>query len=261
MGTKLLTLQWLNPHHFIVLMSLAAGCCFIASYSLSVSMGFVAPVWPAISSTGTRPPASCVFALLLTLSSFFLVACVYIRHGHMEKFLIKDVENHHIINDVAMFLGFLSAFGMTMVGSFQVKFSHVVIWHYLGAFLAFFFGSIYCWLHTYLCYTTGYTTRGVLFFRACLSVFTSAGFMLFILMGQLASSAAGAKVPDKLHWKKGSPGYLVHCVSTFSEWVMGICLMLYFISLFNEFRGLESKAHIKDKTVETDGVTMSAYAS
>lgn len=53
-----------------------------------------------------------------------------------------------------------------------------------------------------------------------------------------------------------------------SEWLMAICLMLYFISLFNEFKELDTGACVKDKNSRGRGdgngegvVDLNAYAS
>ena len=70
-NTRFLTLQWMRAHHFIFFMSMAAGCSFVAGYTISILDQFVEPVWPAISSTG-----------MIVLETFFI--------GQMVK-LILDI--------------------------------------------------------------------------------------------------------------------------------------------------------------------------
>ena len=204
--TEFLLCRWLQSHHFIVLMELSAFAAFLSGYAVSVGTDAVYPVFPFISDTGTTPPASCVFGLFLNMSACFGVVAIFIRHRHLEG---KNTHHGvHKLNDIAMFVGLLSCFGMMMVACFQ--WSVAGIPHLLGAFMVFFLGGVYCWCQSVLsikCVGLP-TSKCVIVTRVVLSFVAVAGLVMTIMFTVLANvEVAGAGYNEttfgwkqRLHW-------------------------------------------------------------
>lgn len=237
--TEVILFRWLLPHHFVLLMVTSAFLAFICSYAISVATLKVSPLFPYISDTGTKPPASCVFGLLLNISAGFGVLCVYLRHRHFEEYMLEH-HRHHVINDVAMLNGILSCFGIMIVASFQ--WTEALKPHMIGAFMAFILGTVYCWLQSYLSYlTVGQTTTNLIFI---VRLFLSACCTVSFIMTFAFAASTGKYPKDPLHWKRNEPGYYNHIGSTFSEWIMAICLLSFFITFYKEFKRIESKVKV-----------------
>ena len=246
--TEFLLFRWLRPHHFLLLMVTSSFLAFICGYAISVGDHIVAALFPSISGTGTETPASCVFGILLHISAVFGIISMYIRHRHFEGNSLDD-HKIHVINDISMFLGFLSCIGMTIVANFQA--SKAMIPHVVGAFMIFVLGNVYCWLQSYLAYHTIGGINKKIKTRIILSTCSALSFVLMFTFGRIAAMKANGKV-DVLHWDSNNPGYYAHLVSTFCEWIMVICFLLYFVTFYQEFKNIQSKITINIKM--TSGV-------
>ena len=82
--TEVLLFRWLKPHHFIILLEVLAFAALITTYGIAVGTKQVPPVWPYISAAGAVPPASCIFALLFSLSAVCGAVVMNIRHSRLE---------------------------------------------------------------------------------------------------------------------------------------------------------------------------------
>jgi len=252
--TEFLLFRWLSPHHLVVAMVTSALLAFICAYVISVVMHLVNALFPAISTAGAEPPASCVFAIFLNLAAIYGIMCIYIRHGCLETSLLGDSYNHHVLNDVAMFLGLLSCLGIMIVACFQS--TKALIPHLIGATMAFLLGSIYCGMQTYLSYISSGVMNRKTKLRFVLSCCASSGFLLTYVFATIANRQG--KVRDKLHWNSKDPGFSTHLGSTFCEWIMALCLISFFLTYYHEFKEIDYKVHIKNKetTSQQEEVTM-----
>lgn len=249
--STMLLFRWVKPHHHIVLLILFTSLAMILGYTISVSSNDVNALFPYISDTGTKPPASCVFGLMLNLAGTFAFVTMFIRHRYFEKYCASERRLVHVLNDIALFLGFISAFGIFLVANFQE--SNLIVVHLIGAVLTFALGIMYCWMHSYLSYVTmpaGFTTK-LQFLIRCILTGTSTLALVAVFSG---ASVAKMKYEDanngtstayNLHWDSDDPGYDAHLVSTFSEWIMVFSFIFYFSTFYNDFKYLGSYVNIE----------------
>ena len=215
--TEILLFRWLRPHHAIIFLEFCAFTALIASYGIAVGTGKLPPVWPYISSTAAIPPASCIFTMLFSLAAVLASAVIYIRHLQLEEMCNEHSfgRRFHSVNDVSMFLGQLLCLGALLVGCFQWNIVFSV--HMIGAFLVFVSGNVYCCLQTWLSYK-------------CLRISSGTGkvWVQFVLNGVAVLGfilTIAFFLPEERR-----------IVSTFSEWVMCVAFLLYFITYYQDFK-------------------------
>lgn len=80
------------------------------------------------------------------MNFFPVVMVIYIRYRQIDKYyrsyaLPSTVVKH---NKIALWIGYLSCFGLSLVANFQE--TNVIIVHLTGAFLCFGLGTVYIWL-------------------------------------------------------------------------------------------------------------------
>ena len=201
--TTCLLFRFMRPHHFLTLMGFFTILSFVLGYAISVSLDKVHYLFPYISDTGTTTPASSYFGLCLNLSSVFAAISMYFRHSYLEKQPnVLSTRRLHIVNDVALFLGGLSAFGIMLVANFQE--TSVLLLHLVGATMTFALGNVYCWIHNYLTYVTrdaeGGRVKKIVILRVILSTFSTICFFLTMIGANMASSANGGKSVIHLKW-------------------------------------------------------------
>ncbi|KAL2100652.1 hypothetical protein ACEWY4_002413 [Coilia grayii] len=109
--------------------------------SVNLTAGF-----PYISACGSYQPQSCLFSQICNLCSLFIVWVVVIRYQQVSD--LGDTCRR--ANWAALVLGFISSFGVSVLGNFQQSVSIGV--HLFGAFLAFFVGLAYFWVQLWLTY-------------------------------------------------------------------------------------------------------------
>ncbi|XP_018421840.1 PREDICTED: transmembrane protein 150B [Nanorana parkeri] len=116
-------------------------------YAMSVNNGSVniTEGFPYISTCGSYPPQSCIFAQVLNIGAMMASWITVIRFQQ-----IRDYRCHSHLNSATLAMGLLSALGTSLVANFQQ--SNQIETHLVGAFLAFFVGNIYFWLQTALTY-------------------------------------------------------------------------------------------------------------
>ena len=243
--TEMLLFRWLLPHHFVFIMSTLIILTLIFGYCISVGIGKVNAVFPYISDTGTKPPASCVFGFLLNIASAMTLIVMYIRHAHFEKLNSLQFPRLHALNDISFFIGLLSCFGMMIVACFQE--TNVLSIHMVGAVMAFVLGIIYCWFQCYLSFAmVAVSSKTNLFVRIILSTCATICFLMVVVGARCARSQADKGKPIiNLDWKSKDPGYAAHLVSTFAEWIMAVCFVLFFVTFYHEFKTVESNVDIR----------------
>lgn len=112
---------------------------FLAKHNCHIEKWYL----PYISYTGTEYPESSVFGLLLNVEGFIGIIIVVLLWRFM-----RHMNQKTNLNCASVIMGILSCFGVIMVGNFQVTKNKVP--HYIGAFLAFIIGTVYCGLTSIL---------------------------------------------------------------------------------------------------------------
>ncbi|XP_015762933.1 PREDICTED: DNA damage-regulated autophagy modulator protein 2-like isoform X2 [Acropora digitifera] len=212
-------------------------CCFaliafITSYILAVDENDVSALWPYISDAGAQAPQSCIFGQFLNFAAVIGFVVIFIRYKHVKDRSDPGMLLVGRLNYWSLWVGGLSCLGMSMVANFQVINSLPV--HMVGAVLVFGLGVVYFWMQAIVSHkmtsqaissTLSTVTRFVLSFLVT---------AFFIITGILSERKRGGKYDFK--WTKKDPGYQVHLASTFSEWLMSLCFLVYFLTYFREFQ-------------------------
>ncbi|XP_025085324.1 DNA damage-regulated autophagy modulator protein 1-like [Pomacea canaliculata] len=237
---------------------------FFISYGVSVSQGHVEPDFPYISHTAILAPERCIFAQLVNIGAFLrlwfeslqrtlfkksdfdVTSCrslsganIYVRFlQQMEIF--KTSRFHHSSSSrnfnrrgrrlciASLIVGWLSAFGLSMVANFQTNEMRPA--HYTGAGLAFVLGLAYCWLQTTLSLRDG--RRGCV---ACLQVLNST--LLSCCLVTFAVSKSIFKIREgKKHGTKEDVLRPVYLVSTVSEWLTALSIVFFVLTFYPSFK-------------------------
>jgi hypothetical protein len=216
---------------------------FVVSYAIAVSLNHVTAIWPYISDSGTLPPESCIFGQLLNVAALFLACTVYLRHRQIVEFY----WHHHqqpgkwrSISCALLFLGYTSAFGVSMVANFQE--SNVIYVHYTGALMAFGCGLIYAWAQTVFSYLMNpkLAKPVVSHCRLVLCIISTIFFCCMIIFGPILGKQPNSFTTGThgglYHWTGKEDNFAEHVFGTFSEWVLAICFQLYILSFAIELR-------------------------
>ncbi|KAF5308661.1 hypothetical protein FQR65_LT06122 [Abscondita terminalis] len=240
---------------------ITCGCfiiTFITTYPISVLKGHVYPIFPFISETGTTPPESCIFSQMLNIGAVLMAVTNYIRYRQID-FAIKsrNVELQSRWNTFGLYVGYVVAFGISVVGNFQQ--TNVFAVHMLGALMSFGLVAIYFIIQTRISFAfkslyKKYPQYGienwVINFRLILTTFYVLLFVLIFTCGPLGMSKFNGKNIN--WWTEEDDGYGFHLIATFSEWGLFLVMVAYvFTGTFEfksvEFKGIELRSKIFDE--------------
>ncbi|XP_075773723.1 LOW QUALITY PROTEIN: modulator of macroautophagy TMEM150B-A [Pelodiscus sinensis] len=128
-----------------ILLAISGTVGFWVVYAMAVANGSVnvTVVFPYISTCGSDPPQSCIFAQILNMGAFLVVCISYLRFQQ-----VRDGGGSCALNTAGLALGLLCALGASIVGNFQQ--SNQLETHLFGAFLAFVLGVVYFWVQAAL---------------------------------------------------------------------------------------------------------------
>ncbi|XP_053308548.1 modulator of macroautophagy TMEM150B [Spea bombifrons] len=158
-------------------------------YVIAVNNGSVniTEQFPYISTCGSYPPQSCIFAQVLNVGAML---AVWISAMRFQQ--IRDRGFHSHLNSVSLAMGLLTALGTSIVANFQQ--SNQLETHLVGAFLAFFVGTIYFWTQTVLTFQMKPRGSGriVGILRFCFSILCTAliAMMIAFFAKSMPSEAA-----------------------------------------------------------------------
>jgi len=233
-----------SPSHLLFLLPLIT--CLLFPVTFAVSYAYAAynrdlnttsncscaqtddhPYWegpfPYISETGTKPPESCIFGQLLNIAAVVCGLTLYIRYRQTQQALdhFLPSDHHHRTNTASLVIGMMAAFGVSMVGNFQMD--NLLIAHYIGAMLAFVLGAVYAWLQVFISYKLlmFMCTRPMFYLR-----FVASSFVTIFLLGTMVGGLLYGATTD-MNFR---------LLSTVSEWVMALALAVVFASFASEFR-------------------------
>lgn len=192
--------------------------------------------FPYISDTGTHTPESCIFAQSLNIVSFLVVLTVYVRYKQIEQYyrdhLSPESSRIMSLNWIGLWIGCVSAFGLSIVANFQE--TNVFRVHMVGAIMCFGFGVMYAWIQTAMSFKMIplVNSRGVAVFRAVLATIMTCTFMTSSVCGPMAFKRFQGSDPTR--WRPWDGGWDLHITSTVCEWVSAMSLDVFILTYVRE---------------------------
>ncbi|KAJ9583724.1 hypothetical protein L9F63_021923, partial [Diploptera punctata] len=190
-------------------------CTFLGTYIAAVLLGHVEPDFPYISDAATHSPESCVFGQLMNSGTVLLVLVIYIRYRQIDEYcksyaLPATIMKH---NKIAMWIGFISCFGLSLVANFQE--TNVIIVHLTGAFLCFGLGTVYIWIQAICSYYLHPLANSIFMahMRICLAMICTVFFILLSITGVISHLQFHGDDPRK--WYPEDGGWEMHVVPEF----------------------------------------------
>ncbi|KAJ7389639.1 photoreceptor cell maintenance [Desmophyllum pertusum] len=231
-----------NLQFLPVVLGSFALIAFITAYGMAVHNGDVNALWPYISDAGAKPPESCIFGQFLNIAAAIAFIAMYIHYKHVKEFNVTDMPIILHLNYWSLWIGALTCLGLSMVANFQVVNSLAV--HMTGAIMVFGLGMVYCWIQAIISHKMRH--------QAMSSTLSSS-----IAAGNASVAEYNKQYPNRSNmsrydhkWKDTDKGYDAHLASTFSEWIMSICFLMYFLTFFREFQKITVHIHIRPRNAE-----------
>lgn len=231
---------------------------FITSYILAVHKKDINALWPYISDAGADPPQSCIFGQFLNFAAVIGFVVIFIRYKHVKDRSDPGMLLVRRLNYWSLWAGGLACLGMSVVANFQEVNSLPV--HMVGAVLVFGLGIVYCWMQAFVSHKmTSQATSSTLtsVTRFVLSVLVTVFFVTTFVAGSISEMEREKNRKNhtagpgyQLKWSKTEPGYQVHLASTFSEWLMSLCFLVYFLTYFREFQKITVFIQLRPKDAE-----------
>ncbi|KAM4625514.1 DNA damage-regulated autophagy modulator protein 2b [Polymixia lowei] len=216
---------------------------FIFAYITAVVLRHVDPLVPYISDTGTVAPERCVFGIMLDVSAFLGMATTYVRYKQVWALIGQEEDKLYKLNQFGLVLGWISSFGMCVVGNFQK--TTLFAMHLVGAILTFGVGALYILVQTLisLYMQPRVHSKATFWVRLSIGVWTIASIIsMFVSSVIMYSSLPGVDVAHKLHWTPGETGYTAHIISTISEWSLAFSFISFFLTYIRDFQKINLRA-------------------
>ncbi|KAE9556485.1 hypothetical protein FO519_000370 [Halicephalobus sp. NKZ332] len=238
-------------HSLWIIPVLATGfaiAAFISGYTIAVGKNDAYAWFMYISDGGAKPPESCVFGQLLNLSAVFLALSSYLRHRQYIVYYGHHSKDRNgwwsTFSLIVMCIGFLSAFGMSLVANFQEL--AVATVHEIGAMMAFFGAAIYCWGNIFMSYALvpHMTPLWLNHIRTVLATIGTGALTLHMICqyGQPFVKKSNGVVPTEppgnyiKKYDYNSPFYTNHLVTTCAEWALALSLETLVLTFAWELR-------------------------
>ncbi|GFR58256.1 DNA damage-regulated autophagy modulator protein 2 [Elysia marginata] len=252
-------------HYLPIFTAVFIISAFFLSYGISVHQGHVEPDFPYISTclssyTAVQAPERCVFAQLVNLGAFLLAANIYIRYLQMSEVidLLNGQKQTKCLNRFSLALGWISAFGLTMVANFQTVEMRAV--HYTGAGLAFLLGMTYCWLQTSL--SVRYCRWSPIAVAQLInSIFLSACLLILLVVVSKTTFKIKEARGEGTKWDSLRGVYLT---STISEWLTAASIVTFVLTFYRDFSRVELKSprvKINDRDIVLQDFRFGALSS
>ncbi|XP_035828749.1 DNA damage-regulated autophagy modulator protein 1 [Aplysia californica] len=239
---------------------LVAAVAVVVSYAIAVANGDVRAAFPYISDTGSERPESGIFGQLLNVAACLAFCTMYVRYKAVAAIAAQHGEDRWLrrMNTGSMYVGLVSAFGVSMVANFQEGTS-VEIVHIVGAFMTFAMGLVYCFLQTALSYHLFPACNGRLICRVRLAItlISLASLIITIVAAGFALHKwDSTEHPDKskFKWAPSDPGYSAHVVSTAGEWVTAMTFLFFFFTYVREFNKFDLEVHTRPLVQHLDEI-------
>ncbi|XP_005374617.1 PREDICTED: DNA damage-regulated autophagy modulator protein 1 isoform X2 [Chinchilla lanigera] len=211
-----------------------SAAAFLISYVVAVLAGHVDPFLPYISDTGTTPPESGIFGLMINFSAFLGAATMYMRYKIVEKQGQASLHGTPLLNAVSLGLGLAGCVGMGIVANFQELAVPMV--HDAGALLAFVCGVVYTLLQSVISYKAcpQWNSLSTCHARMAISAVSCAAVVPMIACASLISIT-------KLEWNPKEKDYVYHVVSAACEWTVAFGFIFYFLTFIRDFQDVTLK--------------------
>lgn len=212
---------------------------FWTSYAIAVSYNHTEADFPYISHTAIEAPERCVFGQMVNIGAVMLGMNVILRYLFVKRFLLCKklpyTKCWYKINIAGVVLGILSALGLSMVANFQTEVQRTP--HYVGAFLAFGLGMIYCWFQTSLSYKMHYAFNSK-WILAVLQLLNS--IVMSILLVLFIASKVMFKVQEAAG--KGTKWFglrEIYLTSTITEWLLALSVLTFTLTYAPTFKNMQ----------------------
>ncbi|XP_076862912.1 DNA damage-regulated autophagy modulator protein 1 [Brachyhypopomus gauderio] len=202
---------------------------FIVNYLIALFRRDIDVIFPYISDTGARPPESCVFGLMATITSFAGFATMFVRYKFVQRLAERMGGVPPALNKATLITATLSCLGMCIVATFQE--TTVTAVHDLGACLFFISGVVYIILQTVITYLTSPygSSKCMCYIRTIFAIVAFLGLFPTIVCALLVKTT-------KLHWNTDEKEYTLHFVSAVSEWTVAFTFIFFFYTYIREFQ-------------------------
>ncbi|XP_032805267.1 DNA damage-regulated autophagy modulator protein 1 [Petromyzon marinus] len=211
---------------------------FGTSYLTAALRGDVDPILPYISDTAGRPPESCVFGLMLSISALAAALTMFVRY-RLVAYATCGRSYAIFVNRTGFAIGLISCLGLLVVANFQNTTEFKV--HMTGAGLAFAGGALYSTLHALLSWCT--EPRGLACARTALSVWSLASGVTMVVAVCLATWDLTYKYQTKTLLR----------VSAAAEWSLGVSFLTFFLTFIRDFQGMRFRV-IAEQSPEHQGL-------
>lgn len=226
----MLRLSKIKYHYFPPLVSVWFSITFGLGFGLALYQNHLIPYFPFISDIGTTPPESCIFGQMLDVGALLYAYVVYIRYKQFNMLIEAGEERiSRRYNLIAVWTGFVSCFGLCMVGNFQET---NALWvHVFGSVLAFGIGGINIAImalfayrlrdifHSYPQYEIG---NGLLALRIVATVLYQVFYWTTCLGCIMAIIPYKGLYEDIPRWSKEDGGYEYKLLGAGSEWCLAL---------------------------------------
>lgn len=211
---------------------------FFGTSFIAILLGHVdAPHYIYISDGAAVSPESCVFGQFVNLGAVLLGIVIYIRYRQIEELmydytnLIKSMTK---MNKTAMWFGYLSCLGLSMVANFQV--TNVPSIHYLGALSCFGSACVYIWIQGHITYHARAYTASM---QMAYLRFGLAALCTYFFFAAILTNCATVRGIFGEQAQSHQEHCQYHQVSVSSEWIVASILCFYVLSFTGEFRQIK----------------------
>ncbi|KAE9413994.1 hypothetical protein Angca_006156 [Angiostrongylus cantonensis] len=241
------------PILFGILFSINLGC----TYVFAILHSDVEAIFPYVSAAGDHRPESCVFSLLLNISTFLLMVVIYLRYS-LIAVLIRDSDKPmDKVNIISFCIGMVGGAAMVIVANFQE--TAVIAIHLLAAFVCFGSGCVYTILQSWITIRMHplYTNRRIGVIRAIISTIATVSFVLAVGLGVYAAHEFHRYYPDlptPRPWnrKVWQPGYNFHVASAAAEWIMAVAHVSFILTYARDFEKVRVSLYIESLVSHLD---------
>ncbi|KYB29093.1 DNA damage-regulated autophagy modulator protein 2-like Protein [Tribolium castaneum] len=225
--------------HLPIFLFLLIYLTLAVTFSIALHFKHITYILPYISDSGTYPPESCIFGLMLNFMAALICITMYVRYLQVREIIKKHNFPHQIqkINKISLFIGINACVGCSIVANFQE--TTMLSVHWIGAIMLFVSGAIYQGFQTviYFKILPVFGNRRLNLIRTVIACASNASVVVFVTSGLIAGGQF--KGDDVTKWKKEDGGFEFHLVSTISEWICANCTMIYLLLFVWDFKSID----------------------
>ena len=164
---------------------------------------------------------------------------------HYYRYIAEynEVDRRRLItiNKIALVLGCIGFFAITLIGAFE-DWGKSVNGHIAGALAVFGTSVVYLWFQTYLSYRMiqcGINSKTLCLFRLVLTIIATLLLFTFLMLLYSLKDHSSENIPKSLKLKPGDHAFFLHVISSACELLCALALTLYFLSFSGEFNKIK----------------------